>query len=88
MPLKKPFRAEMIIDCMGKLNIKITKIKYKCISERNLGGANFLHYLEDSKKPVIAAIHGTCLGGGFEIALASHYRVALDSARYKYDNAI
>ena len=37
--------------------------------------------LEDSSKPVIAAIHGTALGGGFEVALCCQYRVAFASAR-------
>ena len=37
--------------------------------------------LDDSTKPVVAAIHGYALGGGLEIALACHYRVALPSAR-------
>ena len=37
--------------------------------------------IEASAKPVVAAIHGTALGGGFEVALAAHYRCALPSAK-------
>lgn len=40
-----------------------------------------LDLIEDSSKPVVAAIHGTALGGGLEVALACHYRVAVESGQ-------
>jgi 3-hydroxyacyl-CoA dehydrogenase/enoyl-CoA hydratase/3-hydroxybutyryl-CoA epimerase len=40
--------------------------------------------LENLGMPTIAVVHGFCLGGGFEIALACKYRIAIDDARFGF----
>jgi 3-hydroxyacyl-CoA dehydrogenase / enoyl-CoA hydratase / 3-hydroxybutyryl-CoA epimerase len=44
-------------------------------------GQQMLDRIAASPKPVVAAIHGPCLGGGLEMVLACHYRVATDHAK-------
>ncbi|WP_296520335.1 enoyl-CoA hydratase/isomerase family protein [Rhodoplanes sp.] len=76
-----PAVAVMLIRCAGR-----TFVAGADISE--LGRpplAPFLHdvvnAIECSPKPVVAALHGTALGGGLEIALGCHYRVAVPGTR-------
>ncbi|MFD7503526.1 3-hydroxyacyl-CoA dehydrogenase NAD-binding domain-containing protein [Streptomyces sp. NPDC059850] len=49
------------------------------VFETNLRIKRGLRRIETLGKPVVAAINGAALGGGFEIALACHHRVALDT---------
>ena len=41
-------------------------------------GQDFMNLVEGSSKPVVAAIMGPCLGGGLEVAMGCHYRIAVD----------
>ena len=41
-------------------------------------GQETVSRVETFHKPIVAAIHGACLGGGLELALACHYRIATD----------
>lgn len=67
---KKDFIAGADIDSFSHVK---KKGDFEPITRR---GHEILNKLEQSKKPVIAAIHGNCLGAGLEIALACHARIA------------
>ena len=45
------------------------------------GGQAMINRVADFQKPVVAAIHGACLGGGLELTLACTYRIATDHAK-------
>lgn len=76
-----PAVTAIIIHCAGRTFIAGADIKE--FAEPGIRThPNELHKLiEECEKPVIAAIHGTALGGGFELALSCHCRLATDTAK-------
>ena len=49
---------------------------------------DLLNRIENCSKPVIAALHGTALGGGLESAITSHYRIAVPDARLGFPEVL
>jgi 3-hydroxyacyl-CoA dehydrogenase len=71
----------IVIACEGRTFIAGADITEFGGPQRGASLFDVQDAIEGSGKPVIAAIHGTALGGGLEVALACHYRVAVPSAR-------
>ena len=72
---EKAFIAGADISEINKLGM----ISGKEFAER---GQEIFSLIENFKKPVIAAVNGFALGGGCELALACHFRVASDNAKF------
>jgi 3-hydroxyacyl-CoA dehydrogenase len=71
----------IVLNCAGKTFIAGADISEFGKPAQSPSLAELQDVIENSTKPVIAAIHGTALGGGLEVALVCHYRVAVPSAK-------
>ena len=74
---KETFVVGADIDQLA--NIKTAEQAFELVEDLKAS----LRKLETSGKPVVAAMSGTALGGGLELALACHYRIAIDAPKTK-----
>jgi 3-hydroxyacyl-CoA dehydrogenase len=71
----------VVIICEGRTFIAGADITEFGGAQKGASLFDVQNAIENASKPVVAAIHGTALGGGLEVALTCHYRVAVPSAR-------
>jgi 3-hydroxyacyl-CoA dehydrogenase len=72
----------IVLGCAGKTFVAGADIKEFDTGIAEPGYYEVMRLIEDSPVPVLAAVHGTALGAGTEIALSCHYRVAHEGARF------
>jgi 3-hydroxyacyl-CoA dehydrogenase len=74
--------SAIVITCAGRTFIAGADITEFGKPPAAPGLSEVLDLIEGSAKPVVAAVHGTALGGGLEVTLACHYRVGVKDARF------
>jgi 3-hydroxyacyl-CoA dehydrogenase len=77
-----PAVRAIVLICAGRTFIAGADISEFGKPPKGAGLHAVLDKIEGSPKPVIAAIHGTALGGGLETALSAHYRVGTAGAKF------
>jgi 3-hydroxyacyl-CoA dehydrogenase len=80
--LADPSVAAIVICCDGRTFIAGADIKEFGKPPVPPSLPSVVAAIEASTKPVIASLHGTVLGGGLEVALGAHYRIALPDTRF------
>lgn len=71
----------LLLVCEGRTFVAGADIREFGKPMQEPGLADVINAFENSPKPIVAGIHGTALGGGLELALGCHYRVAVESAK-------
>ncbi|HPA37338.1 MAG TPA: 3-hydroxyacyl-CoA dehydrogenase NAD-binding domain-containing protein [Phenylobacterium sp.] len=79
--IAEPAAKAIVLICEGRTFIAGADITEFGGASKGPGLNEVQDMMEGSPKPVVAAIHGTALGGGLEVALCAHYRVAVPSAK-------
>jgi len=76
-----PAVKAIVIVCDGRTFIAGADIREFGSPPKSPHLPDVINQIEATEKPVVAAMHGTALGGGLEVALSCHYRVAVPSAK-------
>ncbi len=77
----KPAARAVVLACAGKTFLSGGDMREFETGVQAPGYHEVLRLIEDSPVPVVAALHGTVMGGGLETAIACHYRVAQEATK-------
>ena len=76
--------SAILLICEGRTYIAGADIREFGKPHRGVPLFDVQDVIEGASKPVVSTIHGTCLGGGLEVAICCHYRVGIPTARFGF----